>query len=103
MAGADPRVDGVAVPGRDREGVGRHFVRELVALLRIRGHGNDEPAGVSSFASGSRGMVFLLRCLMRAKAPARPRTTAAARGMLALTCLKHTCAPMPSYSAQNWC
>ena len=23
----DPRVDGVAIPGRDREGVGRHLVR----------------------------------------------------------------------------
>ena len=27
-----------------REGVRRYFVRELVALLRIRGHGDDEPA-----------------------------------------------------------
>ena len=44
----DPRVDGVAVAGSDREGVGRDVVRErFVALLRVRalslrGHGGDD-------------------------------------------------------------
>ena len=45
----DPRVDGVAVAGGDREGVGRDVVREsgFAALLRVRalsfrGHGGDD-------------------------------------------------------------